>query len=130
MVAEVALSLTLLVGAGLLIRSVGKLQSVSPGFDPHGVLTFNLALPAVTLSFGALATITRFTRSGVLETLQKEYVTYETAVGYPRGVLIAVYVLRNSLVAISLANGSSQTVAAGRVLEAALPRQAVASKLT
>jgi peptide/nickel transport system permease protein len=59
----------------------------------------HLALPTVTLSFGALATITRFTRSGVLETLQKEYVLYETAVGYPRRVLIAVYVLRNSLVA-------------------------------
>jgi peptide/nickel transport system permease protein len=59
----------------------------------------HLALPAVTLSFGAMATITRFTRSGVLETLQKDYVAYETAVGYPRVRLIAVYVLRNSLVA-------------------------------
>jgi peptide/nickel transport system permease protein len=59
----------------------------------------HLALPAVTLSFGALATITRFTRSGVLETLQKEYVTYATAVGYPRRVLIPIYVLRNSVVA-------------------------------
>jgi peptide/nickel transport system permease protein len=68
-------------------------------FDIFGNALRHLALPAVTLSFGALATITRFTRSGVLETLQKEYVTYETAVGYPRGVLIAVYVLRNSLVA-------------------------------
>jgi peptide/nickel transport system permease protein len=59
----------------------------------------HLCLPAVTLSFGAMATITRFTRSGVLETLQKDYVAYETAVGYPRRRLIAVYVLRNSLVA-------------------------------
>ena len=59
----------------------------------------HLALPTVTLAFGPMATITRFTRSGVLETLQKDYVTYETAVGYPRFRLVAVYVLRNSLVA-------------------------------
>jgi peptide/nickel transport system permease protein len=59
----------------------------------------HLTLPAITLSFGSIATITRFTRSGVLETLQKEYVLYETAAGYPRWLLIWVYVLRNSLVA-------------------------------
>jgi peptide/nickel transport system permease protein len=59
----------------------------------------HLVLPALTLSLGAMATITRFTRSGVLETLQKEYVTYEIAAGYPRALLVAVYVLRNSLVA-------------------------------
>ncbi len=59
----------------------------------------HITLPAITLSFGSLATITRFTRSGVLETLQKEYVQYETAVGYPRWLLVSVYVLRNSVVA-------------------------------
>ncbi len=59
----------------------------------------HLTLPAFTLSLGSLATITRFTRSGVLETLQKEYVQYETAVGYPRWLLVSVYVLRNSVVA-------------------------------
>jgi peptide/nickel transport system permease protein len=64
-----------------------------------GSAASHIALPAVTLSFGALATITRFTRSGVLETLQKDYVLYETAVGYPRWRLISRYVLRNSLVA-------------------------------
>jgi putative ABC transport system permease protein len=44
-VAEVALALTLLTGAGLLVKSFARLQGVSPGFDPDQVLTFNLALP-------------------------------------------------------------------------------------
>ena len=44
-IGEVALALTLLIGAGLLIKSVAKLQRVTPGFDPDRLLTFNLALP-------------------------------------------------------------------------------------
>ena len=46
-VGEVALALTLLVGAGLLIKSVARLQRVDPGFDPSRILTFNVALPRV-----------------------------------------------------------------------------------
>jgi putative ABC transport system permease protein len=44
-VAEVALALTLLTGAGLLLKSFARLQGVDPGFDPDNLLTFNLALP-------------------------------------------------------------------------------------
>ena len=42
---EVALSLLLLFGAGLLIRSAIALQQVNPGFDPHGVMSARIALP-------------------------------------------------------------------------------------
>ena len=44
-IAEVALSLVLMVGAGLMIRSFMELQRVDPGFDPEDVLTFNIAVP-------------------------------------------------------------------------------------
>ena len=44
-VSEVALSLMLLIGAGLLIRSLWVLHAVNPGFDPHGVVTLNVAIP-------------------------------------------------------------------------------------
>lgn len=72
---------------------------VTGRFDIFWNALRHITLPAITLSFGSLATITRFTRSGVLETLQKEYVQYETAAGYPRWLLVSVYVLRNSVVA-------------------------------
>lgn len=43
-VAEIALAMILLVGAGLLIRTFSALHSVVPGFDPHNVLTMETAL--------------------------------------------------------------------------------------
>ncbi len=46
--AEVALAVLLLVGAGLLIRSALEMQRVRPGFEPEGVMTARLSLPAAT----------------------------------------------------------------------------------
>ena len=43
-VAEVAISLMLLIGAGLLGRSFVRLQSMAPGFEPEGVISMRLGL--------------------------------------------------------------------------------------
>jgi putative ABC transport system permease protein len=50
---QVALAFALLVGAGLLLRSFVALQSVDPGFQPRGVLTFQIGLPAAEYSENA-----------------------------------------------------------------------------
>ena len=47
-VLEMALAVILLVGAGLMLRSLWALQRVPLGFDPTGVLTIRIALPAAS----------------------------------------------------------------------------------
>jgi ABC-type dipeptide/oligopeptide/nickel transport system permease component len=58
----------------------------------------HLLLPALTLSFASLATLARFTRSGVLDVIQKDFILYERAMGFPRRIVVYKYVLRNALI--------------------------------
>jgi predicted permease len=46
LVAEVSLSLVLLIAAGLFLTSFARLQRVEPGFEPEGMFTAQLVLPA------------------------------------------------------------------------------------
>ncbi len=45
---EIALALVLLVGAGLMVRTLGALWGVNPGFNPSHAITFALAMPATS----------------------------------------------------------------------------------
>ena len=45
-VTEIALAVVLVIGSGLMIRAFWKLQQVSTGFEPAGVLSFSINLPA------------------------------------------------------------------------------------
>jgi len=57
----------------------------------------HIVLPAITLALGGMATIARFTRAGVLDTLGRDFVQYARATGTPPRRLIWIYVLRNSV---------------------------------
>ncbi len=46
-VVELAIAVVLLVGAGLLIQSLWRLQKVNSGLQPENVLTFNVVLPEI-----------------------------------------------------------------------------------
>jgi len=71
---------------------------IDGNFARVGNVLAHLTLPALTLAFPALATVVRFTRAGVLETLQRSFVTYQRAMGIPAGLIVWKYVLRNSLI--------------------------------
>jgi predicted permease len=64
-VVEVALALVLTTSAGLMIRTMSRLWSVNPGFDPQNVLTFSIA--GSTAVHGAPAAV----RNGIQQTLEQ-----------------------------------------------------------
>jgi predicted permease len=50
---EVALALVLLIGAGLMLRSLSALWRMNPGFNPSHAITFNLSIPATARTTSA-----------------------------------------------------------------------------
>ena len=68
-VAEIAVALVLLVGAGLLLRALWRLQDVRPGFQPEGVVAAHIDLPESR--YGEIPAQTAF-RERVLQVLNAE----------------------------------------------------------
>jgi len=66
-------------------------------WSTFGAALQHLALPAATLAFPALATLVRFTRAGVLDVMQSNFVLYERAMGLPPPLIVWKYILRSAL---------------------------------
>ena len=79
-VLEVAMALVLLVGAGLLIRSLERLVSVNPGFEAGPVLTTRMALPSA--KYGAPDQQRRYIEEGVSRLAALPGVAQAAAVDY------------------------------------------------
>ena len=78
-VAEAALALVLMVAAGLFLRTLARLQTVNPGFDPRGVLTAAYSLPP---AYANPLKQAEFARS-VLDYLQRAKGVTAASIGRP-----------------------------------------------
>jgi peptide/nickel transport system permease protein len=58
----------------------------------------HIILPAMTLAFAALATITRMSRSSMLDVLREDYIETSKAYGVSKRVLLYKYALKNALI--------------------------------
>jgi putative ABC transport system permease protein len=63
-VVEVSLAVVLLVGAGLMIRSVRNLAALNPGFDPDSVLTLHASIPRASVPLTSTSSTTSSPNTG------------------------------------------------------------------
>lgn len=68
-------------------------------FETFLISLKHIFIPALVLSFGAFASITRITRASMIEALEKDFVRMERAIGIPYRIIIFKYVLRNAFIA-------------------------------
>jgi ABC-type dipeptide/oligopeptide/nickel transport system permease component len=69
-------------------------------FDTFRQALLQIALPAITLGFAAMAPITRLVRNTMIEVLQSEYVQAARAFGIPNTYTYLVYALRNTMLPV------------------------------
>jgi peptide/nickel transport system permease protein len=77
-----------------------------PGWrqDPAGSV-HALILPALSLSLGEIAILTRITRSAMLDTLREDYIRTARAKGAPEGAVLFHHALRNALIPVTTVAG-------------------------
>ena len=84
---------------GLLLIIVFSLKL--PWFPSGGDETLSsIVLPAITIGTGLMATLTRTTRSSMLDVLKQEYLRTARAKGIPEKVVVMSHALRNALIPI------------------------------
>lgn len=101
---------------GRISKSLNNPTSITGMFMLDSLLTGDWAalkssfaqiiLPGITLSFSSLATLSRMTRSSMLEVLNLDYVRTARAKGLKERVVVMVHALRNSLIPILTVLGS------------------------
>ena len=74
-----------------------------PSSGDKGLIS--LVLPAITLSASSLATITRMTRSAMLETIRQDYIRTARAKGLKELVVVIKHALRNAMIPIITSAG-------------------------
>jgi len=87
-------------------RPIATVGSQTPGLDGdvwiHGVDSFtHLLLPTLTLMLISFAAYTRYSRAGMLDVLNQDYIRTARAKGMPERVVIVRHAFRNSLIPIA-----------------------------
>lgn len=82
----------------------GGFRSVSSGdlttFGKLGDVLWHLVLPVGCLTYGSLAALSRYMRTGLLEVIQSDYIRTARAKGLPERLVIGKHALRNGLLPI------------------------------
>lgn len=86
-------------------------------FSKLSDVLWHLVLPVACLTYGSLAALSRYMRSGLLEVLQADYVRTARAKGLPESMVITKHALRNGLLPIlTLLAGLLPAVLGGSVI--------------
>ena len=91
-----------------------KLNLLPSGGNLEGIKS--LILPAITIGTGLMATMTRTTRSSMLDVIRQDYLRTARAKGVPEKKVINVHALRNALIPIITVVGTEMGKALGRLV--------------